>query len=129
MWPTSPIERVPVASYRAAFHHLTKLIYPVVVIKVDEATGEPIRDENGLCQHIKPGDVGEIVGKIHEDDPSRAYPGYHNVEATQKKIIKDVFKHGDKAFLSGDLMEMDELGFLYFRDRTGDTFRWKGRQY
>ena len=95
-------------------------------MRVDAHSGEPIRDEDGLCQPVRPGEIGEIVGKIHEADPSRAYPGYHSVEATKKKIVQDVFKHGDKAFLSGDLMEMDELGFLYFRDRTGDTFRWKG---
>lgn len=27
---------------------------------------------------------------------------------------------------SGDILEMDELGYVYFRDRTGDTFRWRG---
>ncbi|CAG2118538.1 unnamed protein product, partial [Medioppia subpectinata] len=79
-----------------------------------------------LCIPVKAGEIGEIVGKIQESDPARAYPGYHNVEATKKKVVKDVLSKGDSAFLSGDLMEMDELGFLYFRDRTGDTFRWKG---
>lgn len=26
----------------------------------------------------------------------------------------------------GDILVADELGYLYFRDRTGDTFRWRG---
>ena len=28
--------------------------------------------------------------------------------------------------LTGDILVMDELGYMYFKDRTGDTFRWRG---
>lgn len=98
------------------------------VIKVDPVTGEHIRDSNGLCKLIKPGEIGEVVGKIRPD-ASQAYPGYVNREATKKKIINNVLRHGDSWFLSSDLVEMDKFGYLYFRDRTGDTFRWKGKSY
>uniref|UniRef100_A0A5F5PHE2 long-chain-fatty-acid--CoA ligase n=1 Tax=Equus caballus TaxID=9796 RepID=A0A5F5PHE2_HORSE len=27
---------------------------------------------------------------------------------------------------AGDVLVMDELGYMYFRDRGGDTFRWRG---
>ena len=27
---------------------------------------------------------------------------------------------------AGDILVMDEYGYMYFRDRTGDTFRWRG---
>lgn len=29
-------------------------------------------------------------------------------------------------FLSGDILVQDEFGYFYFKDRTGDTFKWKG---
>ncbi|XP_035205863.1 long-chain fatty acid transport protein 1-like [Stegodyphus dumicola] len=101
-------------------------IYPVSLIKVEPSTGEPIRDEKGLCIRCEPGEPGEFVGKIIVTDPLRQFDGYVNKSATKKKIVKDCFQKGDMAFLSGDMLMMDEDGYLYFVDRTGDTFRWRG---
>ena len=44
----------------------------------------------------------------------------------EKKILRDVFEKGDRWFRTGDLMRKDALGYFYFVDRIGDTFRWKG---
>ena len=56
---------------------------------------------------------------------SGRFEGYTNEEATNKKILKDVFEKGDRWFTSGDLLKKDKDGYLYFVDRIGDTFRWK----
>ncbi|CAG9854851.1 unnamed protein product [Phyllotreta striolata] len=101
-------------------------VYPISIIKVDPNTGEPVRDAKGLCQTCKPNEPGVFIGKIIPNNPSRAFLGYVDKEASKKKIVYDVFHHGDSAFLSGDILVADEFGYLFFKDRTGDTFRWKG---
>ncbi|XP_023020391.2 fatty acid transport protein 1 isoform X2 [Leptinotarsa decemlineata] len=101
-------------------------VYPISIIKVDPYTGEPVRDAKGLCMPCKPNEPGVFIGKIIPNNPSRAFLGYVDEEASKKKIVHDVFNHGDSAFLSGDILVADELGNLFFKDRTGDTFRWKG---
>ncbi|KRT84322.1 AMP-binding protein [Oryctes borbonicus] len=101
-------------------------VYPISIIRVDPETGNPIRDKNGLCIECNPGEPGVFIGKIKPNNPSRAFLGYVDKEASKKKIVNDVFKKGDTAFLSGDIIMADKWGNLFFLDRTGDTFRWKG---
>jgi fatty-acyl-CoA synthase len=91
-------------------------------------TAEPIRDEQGLCIRCAPTDTGEAIGKLPED-PSNIgsrFEGYTSKEATETKILRNVFERGDAWFRTGDLMRKDEKGYFYFVDRAGDTFRWKG---
>uniref|UniRef100_G1TQ11 Arachidonate--CoA ligase n=1 Tax=Oryctolagus cuniculus TaxID=9986 RepID=G1TQ11_RABIT len=105
---------------------ILSFVYPIRLVRVNEDTMELIRGPDGVCIPCQPGEPGQLVGRIIQQDPLRRFDGYLNQGANNKKIAKDVFKKGDQAYLSGDVLVMDELGYLYFRDRTGDTFRWKG---
>lgn len=98
------------------------------LVRFDEDSEEPIRDAGtGLCQPCAPGEQGELLGLIADGDPSRAFKGYFgNDKATAKKILTDVHRKGDKYFRSGDLLVRDAQGRFWFKDRIGDTFRWKG---
>lgn len=42
-----------------------------------------------------------FIGKIIRNDPSREFLGYVDRKASEKKVVRDVFKKGDAAFLSG----------------------------
>lgn len=101
-------------------------VYPIRLVKVNEDTMELIRDSRGLCVPCRPGEPGLLVGQINQQDPLRRFDGYVNESATHKKIAYNVLQKGDQAYLSGDVLVMDELGYMYFRDRSGDTFRWRG---
>ena len=98
-------------------------ILNVHIIKFDVEKEEPIRDENGFCIPCDVNEIGEAIGEIVLPG---SFEGYVDKEATRKKILVDVFTEGDQYFRSGDLLSKDELGYVYFVDRIGDTFRWKG---
>uniref|UniRef100_A0A8C5H7P7 Arachidonate--CoA ligase n=1 Tax=Gouania willdenowi TaxID=441366 RepID=A0A8C5H7P7_GOUWI len=101
-------------------------VYPIRLVSVDEDTMELVRDSRGLCVPCRPGEPGLLVGRINQQDPLRRFDGYANQDATKKKIAHNVFKKNDTAYLSGDVLVMDDLGYMYFRDRSGDTYRWRG---
>lgn len=100
-------------------------MFPVLMIKVNPESGEVIRDANGLCTICTVGEIGQFVVRIVTGDPVRSFDGYIDREATKKKILTNVQKAGDQCFMTGDLVEMDKYGYIYFKDRIGDTFRWK----
>jgi len=102
--------------------------FPLALVKSDPTTHEPVRDERGLCMRCTTGEAGEAIGRIHDGAAHAAaeFEGYTDAEASQKKILRDVFERGDAWYLTGDLMRADASGFFYFVDRIGDTFRWKG---
>lgn len=102
---------------------LRKLI-PCAFIKVDMTTQEPIRNSSGRCVPCNTGETGLLLVKMTK---VQEFVGYRGREKeNEKKILHDVFVKGDQYVNSGDLFRIDDDYNLYFSDRLGDTFRWKG---
>ena len=97
----------------------------LALVKFDVERNTPLRSEDGFCVRCAPNEAGEAIGRISGDAGAR-FDGYTDREATERKILRDVFERGDAWFRTGDLMRRDDSGFYYFVDRIGDTFRWKG---
>ncbi|XP_004421620.1 PREDICTED: very long-chain acyl-CoA synthetase [Ceratotherium simum simum] len=105
-------------------NYLQKKVINFELIKYDVEKDEPVRDGNGYCVKVPKGEVGLLVCRITPYSPFSGYAG--GKAQTEKKKLRDVFKKGDLYFNSGDLLIIDHENFVYFHDRVGDTFRWKG---
>lgn len=103
-------------------------IFNTEIVEFDTQQETAIRGANGFCIKCAPDVIGEVIGKIIDNpkNPTNRFDGYADKSATEKKILRDVFEKGDIWFRTGDLMKRDDLGYFYFIDRIGDTFRWKG---
>ncbi|HKB97008.1 MAG TPA: long-chain-acyl-CoA synthetase [Rhizomicrobium sp.] len=100
-------------------------LLPSRVVRFDVEKEMPVRGPDGLCIECGPDEVGETLGGISKR-AGREFEGYTNRADSDKKMLRDVFRHGDLWFRTGDLMRRDGHGYFYFVDRIGDTFRWKG---
>ncbi|XP_047519939.1 long-chain fatty acid transport protein 1 [Pieris napi] len=101
-------------------------IYPLTLVKCDEITGEILRNESGSCITCGPHEPGLLLGKIEPKKAILTFAGYADKTASEKKMVRDVRVKGDCYFNTGDILVMDHFGYFYFKDRTGDTFRWRG---
>ena len=120
------VEGKPGAIGRIPFFLAHRL--PAMLVKFDVEADAPVRNAEGFCVRCGPNEVGEALGQILPDasNVGSRFEGYTSREASEKKILRDVFERGDAWFRTGDLMRKDEQGYFYFVDRIGDTFRWKG---
>ena len=98
------------------------------LVRLDAENKEPVRDEQGFCVRCARTETGEAIGKIPttRSHTGTRFDGYTSEEASEAKILRNVFKTGDAWFRTGDLLHRDDQGYFYFMDRIGDTFRWKG---
>lgn len=101
---------------------------PVALLKYDIDSDEIQRGEDGFCIKVEEGEAGLCIAKISTDTP---FEGYTNKEATEKKVLRNVFEKDDAWFNTGDLLKTVDVGFALnyphyqFVDRVGDTFRWR----
>lgn len=94
-----------------------------LIVDFDEETGDPRRGPDGRVIPVGKGGTGLLLGEIN----TRAqYDGYTDPAASEKKVITDAVKAGDRWFNTGDLVRDQGFSHIAFVDRIGDTFRWKG---
>ncbi|RUS69970.1 hypothetical protein EGW08_022266 [Elysia chlorotica] len=96
----------------------------LILVRVDEVTGELYRDTGGMCQRIAPGSRGVMLLKLTERVQFDGYLG--PASHTRKRIVRDVLEVGDFYVNTNDVFSLDADYNLFFKDRIGDSFRWKG---
>uniref|UniRef100_A0A336MUP2 Very long-chain fatty acid transport protein n=1 Tax=Culicoides sonorensis TaxID=179676 RepID=A0A336MUP2_CULSO len=96
-----------------------------VLVKCDEE-GKIMRNSSARCLKCNPGEPGIAIGQISQSSIKNSFLGYVDQEANKRKILTDVFEDGDAYYNSEDILVKDLINNFYFKDRTGDTFRWRG---
>ena len=95
----------------------------IYLVRFDVDREVAVRGSDGFCIECAVDEPGEAIGRITQ---TGRFEGYSDREASEKKILRDVFEKGDAYFRTGDLLRRDDDDYFYFVDRIGDTFRWKG---
>jgi len=95
-----------------------------ILVKLETEKNQPYRNSEGRCQLAAPGENGLLLAQLTSQVKFDGYlgPAHH----TSSRILKDVLEVGDFYVNTNDVFTMDHSYNLYFKDRIGDSFRWKG---
>ncbi|WP_330211946.1 long-chain-acyl-CoA synthetase [Pseudomonas sp. Z18(2022)] len=93
------------------------------IVRFDPEAESPIRGEGGYLERVEKGGTGLLLCEVSDAVP---FDGYTDNQASEAKLLRNVFSPGDTWFNTGDLMRDQGFRHVAFVDRVGDTFRWKG---
>ncbi|ULQ46428.1 long-chain-acyl-CoA synthetase [Flagellatimonas centrodinii] len=96
---------------------------PFAVVAFDADAEQPRRGADGYMRKVATGDTGLLITEVSEKTP---FDGYTDPQASEAKLLRNVFAPGDCWFNTGDLVRDQGFRHIQFVDRVGDTFRWKG---
>jgi fatty-acyl-CoA synthase len=97
-------------------------MFGLKLVKVDEATGELLRDSRGELCECSAGEPGELLVRARKSGLG-VYHGYVDQSATEARLVHTA---RGPLFRTGDLLRRDADGFYYFVERRGDSFRFRG---
>ena len=99
-----------------------KLRFGGKLAKWDVEQGDFVREGGRLVQ-AGAGETGVLLGPIRK---RAEFAGYRDADATRAKVVRDAFRDGDAFYNTADVFRLDAKNNLFFVDRLGDTFRYKG---
>jgi len=92
------------------------------VLAADAASGELLLDASGQARVVSAGECGLLVGQINRVS---SFDGYVDRSKNASKVFTNPLGDGKDYFNTGDLVQLHDRGYVAFKDRLGDTFRWK----
>ncbi|KAM9226184.1 LOW QUALITY PROTEIN: long-chain fatty acid transport protein 5 [Dugong dugon] len=103
---------------------LLRLLSPFELLRFDMEAVEPVRDDRGFCIPREPWEAGLLVTQVMKLATFMGYRG--PLQPSERKLVRNVRSPGDVYCNTVNMLATDRESFHYFRDRLGDTFRWKG---
>ncbi len=97
------------------------------VVKYDIENSTIVRGKSGRAVKCRPGETGLYIAAISGTNPFTGYKNDKNRSRSQ--IVEDVFKKGDRYYLSGDLFEVHKKNYVSFAGRISDIIRHKGKVF
>jgi fatty-acyl-CoA synthase len=99
------------------------------LIRYDAERDRHPRDQRNFCIECRPGEVGELIARIPKSERHGLgrFEGYTSEDATDKRIVRNVFRVGDLWVRSGDLLRRDGDGWVWFVDRVHGRYSLSSR--